>query len=127
MLQTKSATSDSLRGNLSVRASADINELEWSPSPSGTVWRKRIHRVGPAEAGQVTPVVRYQSNSEFPSHDHREGEEILVLEAVFSDEHGDWLAGTYLLNPEGFHHRPFSREGCTLFVKLRQYPGATGR
>ena len=76
MVQTKSATSDSLLGNLSVRASADTNELEWSPSPSGTVWRKRIHRVGPAETGQVTSVVRYQSNSEFPSHDHPEGEEI---------------------------------------------------
>jgi anti-sigma factor ChrR (cupin superfamily) len=44
---------------------------------------------------------------------------------VFSDEHGDWPAGTYLLNPEGFRHAPFSREGCVLFVKLRQYPGRT--
>lgn len=56
-------------------------------------------------------------------HDHPDGEEILVLEGVFSDEHGDWPAGTYLLNPEGFRHAPFSREGCLLFVKLRQFPG----
>ena len=42
---------------------------------------------------------------------------------MFSDEHGDWPAGTYLLNPEGFRHAPFSREGCVLFVKLRQFPG----
>ncbi len=46
-----------------------------------------------------------------------------MLEGVFSDEHGDWPAGSYLLNPEGFSHSPFSKLGCTLFVKLRQYPG----
>ena len=32
-------------------------------------------------------------------------------------------APSYLLNPEGYHHRPFSEEGCLLFVKLRQYGG----
>ena len=46
-----------------------------------------------------------------------------MLDGVFSDEHGDWPAGSYLLNPEGFRHAPFSREGCLLFVKLRQFPG----
>ncbi|MDJ0700749.1 MAG: cupin domain-containing protein [Woeseiaceae bacterium] len=97
--------------------------MNWSPSPSGTVWRKRVHLVGPPESGQVTSVVRYEPDATFPSHDHPEGEEILVLEGVFSDEHGDWPAGTYLLNPEGFRHAPFSRDGCTLFVKLRQFPG----
>ncbi len=97
--------------------------MEWTPSPSGTVWRKRVHLVGAPESGQVTSIVRYDSRSSFPAHDHPEGEEILVLEGVFSDEHGDWPAGTYLLNPEGFRHAPFSEEGCVLFVKLRQFPG----
>lgn len=71
----------------------------------------------------MTSVVRYAPGSRFPAHDHPDGEEILVLEGTFSDEHGDRPAGTYLLNPEGFRHAPFSREGCVLFVKLRQYPG----
>lgn len=113
----------SINGNLQVRAMVDTNQLQWTASPSGTVWRKRVHLVGPAEAGQVTSVVRYEANSKFPSHDHPEGEEIFVLSGVFSDEHGDWPAGTYLLNPEGFRHAPFSRPGCVLFVKLRQFPG----
>lgn len=112
-----------LNGDLSVRVSVDTQSMEWQPSPSGTVWRKRVHRVGPAESGQVTSVVRYEAGAKFPAHDHPGGEEILVLEGVFSDEHGDWPAGTYLLNPEGFSHAPFSRDGCTLFVKLRQFPG----
>jgi len=116
-------TSASINGDLSQRVAVDTAAMQWTPSPSRTVWRKRVHLVGPAEAGQVTSVVRYEPGSTFHAHDHPDGEEILVLDGVFSDEHGDWPAGTYLLNPEGFRHAPFSREGCVLFVKLRQYPG----
>jgi len=116
-----------INGDLSVRVAADTAGMPWTPSPSGTVWRKRVHLVGPAEAGQVTSVVRYEPNSQFHRHDHPDGEEILVLDGVFSDEHGDWPAGTFLLNPEGFRHAPFSKPGCTLFVKLRQFPGRDRR
>ena len=112
-----------INGDLSIRVSADTQAMDWSASPSGTVWRRRVHRVGPAESGQVTSVVRYEPGATFPSHDHPGGEEILVLQGVFSDEHGDWPQGTYLLNPEGFRHAPFSKDGCEIFVKLRQYPG----
>ncbi|MDP5069928.1 MAG: cupin domain-containing protein [Congregibacter sp.] len=113
------------RDDLNHRIAVDSNALPWEPSPGGEVLRKRLHRVGPAESGQVTSIVRYQPGSRFPAHDHPEGEEILVLEGVFSDRHGDWPAGTYLLNPEGFRHAPFSEDGCLLFVKLRQFPGHT--
>jgi anti-sigma factor ChrR (cupin superfamily) len=119
--------SASIHGDLAARVVVDTRTLEWTPSPSGTVWRKRLHLVGPAESGQVTSLVRYEANSQFHVHDHPEGEEILVLEGVFSDEHGDWPAGSYLLNPEGFRHAPFSRDGCLLFVKLRQFPGKDRR
>src|SRR6266853_1198338 len=56
------------------------------------------------------------------------GEEILVLDGTLSDESGDYPKGTYLRNPPGSHHAPFSREGCTLLVKLRQFaPDDTAR
>ncbi len=42
-----------------------------------------------------------------------------MLEGVFSDESGDYPAGTYIMNPPGSSHAPFSDSGCTLFVKLR--------
>ena len=113
----------SLNGDMKLRACMDTASMEWQPSPSGSVWRRRVHLVGEPESGQVTSVVRYEPGSTFRAHDHPEGEEILVLEGTFSDEHGDWTAGTYLLNPEGFRHAPFSKQGCTLFVKLRQYEG----
>jgi hypothetical protein len=111
-----------LNGDLSQTVAVDTSHMDWTPSPGGHVQRKRVHRVGPAESGQVTSVVEYLPGARFPTHNHPEGEEILVLEGIFSDEQGDWPAGTYLLNPEGFRHAPFSDPGCILFVKLRQYP-----
>jgi len=116
-----------LNGDLAARVVVDAKSLPWTASPGRTVWRRRLHHVGAPESGQVTSIVRYERGSTFPVHDHPDGEEILVLEGVFSDEHGDWPAGTYLLNPEGFRHAPFSREGCLLFVKLRQFPGRDRR
>ena len=115
----------SINGDLAKRVAADTATMQWTPSPSRTVLRKRVHLVGPPESGQVTSVVRYEPGSTFHAHAHPDGEEIVVLEGTFSDEHGDWPAGTYLLNPEGFRHAPFSRDGCVLFVKLRQFPGRT--
>ncbi|GHD35514.1 cupin domain-containing protein [Halioglobus pacificus] len=114
---------EALNADLSVRLAIDTDAMAFTPSPGGHVLRKRLHRVGPAEAGQVTSIVQYQPGAQFPAHDHLEGEEILVLDGIFSDEHGDWPAGTYLLNPEGFRHSPFSKDGCLLFVKLRQFHG----
>lgn len=99
------------------------NDLSWQPSPSPSVWRKRLFQEGPAEAGTVTSLVRFDPGSMFPSHGHPEGEEVIVLEGVYSDERGSFPAGTYLLSPEGFQHAPFSVEGCLLFVRLRQYAG----
>jgi anti-sigma factor ChrR (cupin superfamily) len=99
--------------------------MDWQESPSPNVWRKRLDLAGAAEAGRVTSVVRYDPNSKFPTHPHPDGEEIFVLEGVFSDEHGDYPAGTFILHPEGFSHAPFSKKGCVIFVKLRQYPGLT--
>ena len=118
---------ESINGDLSIRVMVDTNRMPWTPSPSGSVWRKRVHLVGAAESGQVTSVVRYDPHSTFHTHDHPDGEEILVLDGVFSDEHGNWPAGTFLLNPEGFRHAPFSEDGCVLFVKLRQFPGRERR
>lgn len=98
---------------------------EWVASPMPGVWRKPLAREE-AERGHATSIVRYEPGARFSTHDHPLGEEILVLEGVFSDETGDYPAGTYFRNPEGFRHAPFSREGCILLVKLHQFqPGDT--
>lgn len=113
----------SLNGDMTARVVMDTTQMEWAQSPSGRVLRKRLHRVGEAESGQVTSLVRYLPDASFHEHDHPEGEEILVLEGTFSDQLGDADAGTHLLNPEGFRHAPWSKPGCLILVKLRQYAG----
>ncbi len=120
---TTAERDEQLNADFSKGAFADTAAMEWQASPASGVWRKRLELSGGIESGRVTSLVRYDPGSAFPEHDHPGGEEILVLEGVFSDEHGDYPAGTYLLNPHGFHHAPFTRDGCVLFVKLRQYPG----
>lgn len=99
------------------------DEMDWSPSPSPTVQRKRLEHEGPPEAGRVTSIVRYLPDSSFPPHGHPGGEEILVLEGVFTDHTGDHGPGSYLLSPEGTEHAPSSGPGCVILVKLRQYAG----
>jgi anti-sigma factor ChrR (cupin superfamily) len=66
--------------------------------------------------------VRYAAASSFPAHEHALGEEFLVMSGVFSDEHGNYPAGTYVRNPPRSRHTPFTGPGCIIFVKLRQMP-----
>ena len=112
----------SLNTDFAERAVMRTQDMDWQASPSATVWRKRLDLLD-GEYSRVTSVVRYDPESSFHAHGHPQGEEILVLEGVFSDEHGDYSAGSYLLNPKGFRHAPFSKAGCVLFVKLCQYAG----
>ena len=63
----------SLNGDMSVRVAVDTAAMSWQATPSGTVWRKRLHRVGGAESGQVTSIVRYDPDSSFNVHDHPGG------------------------------------------------------
>lgn len=95
------------------------NQHEWVASPQRGVERIMLDRIG-AEVARATSIVRYALASSFPRHTHEGGEEILVLSGVFSDESGHYPAGWYIRNPPGSSHRPFTDEGATLFVKLRQ-------
>ena len=109
-----------LNDDFSRRVVAPIDDYAWTPSPQPGVERRMLDRVG-GEVARATSVVRYAPHSRFERHVHGGGEEILVLEGVFSDEAGDHPAGSYLRNPPGSSHAPFSREGCVLFVKLWQF------
>ncbi len=106
--------------NLAERLVIETNSEPWVPSPASGVQRIRLERAE-AEAGHTTSIVEYKPNTRFSEHVHPLGEEIFVLEGVFSDEHGDYPAGSYLRNPPGSKHAPFSVEGCVIFVKLNQF------
>lgn len=102
------------------RVVVETAQVPWVASPSSGVWRKPLEKVQ-VESGWTTSIVRYDAGSAFKTHQHPMGEEIMVLEGVFSDETGDYPAGSYLRNPPGSAHAPFSKEGCVLFVKLDHF------
>ncbi len=110
----------SLHADFSQRVVLRPQDRQWIPSPQPGVERQPLDRVGD-EVARATSVVRYAPGSHFERHVHGGGEEILVLEGVFSDELGDYPAGSYLRNPPGSAHAPFSTPGCVLLVKLWQF------
>lgn len=93
---------------------------EWIRSPETGVDRIMLDRIG-NEVARATSIVRYAAGSSFGRHEHAKGEEFLVLDGVFSDDQGDYLPGFYVRNPPGSNHSPYSREGCRILVKLRQF------
>lgn len=109
-----------LNMDFSKRLVIRASDQDWLASPAAGVWRKPLEREA-KESGHTTSLVKYEPNSKFATHPHPRGEEILVLEGVFSDEYGDYPAGTYLRNPPGSKHAPFSKKGCVLLVKLNQF------
>lgn len=112
-----------LNADFSVRAAMHADQIDWVPSPMPGVERKMLDRVG-EEVARATSIVRYAPGSSFSPHTHDGGEEFLVLDGVFQDEHGDFPIGSYVRNPPGSRHKPGSEPGCTIFVKLWQFdPG----
>lgn len=102
-------------------------EEAWVASPQPGVDRLMLDRIG-EEIARATSLVRFAPGSAFPFHVHGGGEEVFVLDGIFEDEHGTYPAGTYLRDPVGTSHTPFTKGGCVLFVKLWQFlPGDTIR
>lgn len=109
-----------LNANFEERAVVHAANIDWVASPMKGVDRRMLDRLG-AEVARATTIVRYAPGSQFSPHVHTGGEEFLVLDGVFSDEHGDFPAGSYIRNPPQSSHTPGSEPGCTILVKLWQF------
>jgi anti-sigma factor ChrR (cupin superfamily) len=107
-----------LHTDFKIKVTVNTESVPWAASPVKDVDRKMLERDG-AEVARATSLVRYAPNSRFTTHQHDLGEEFFVLDGVFQDELGQYPAGTYVKNPTGSSHTPFTETGCTLFVKLR--------
>jgi anti-sigma factor ChrR (cupin superfamily) len=112
-----------LNADFSQRAAVHAAKLPWIPSPMAGVERRMLDRIGD-EVARATSIVRYAPHSHFSPHTHGGGEEFLVLDGVFQDEHGDYPAGSYVRNPPTTRHTPGSEPGCVIFVKLWQFDPA---
>jgi len=109
-----------LNADFSQRVVVHSDRIGWQPSPMAGVDRRMLDRIGD-EVARATTIVRYAPGSQFSAHTHTGGEEFIVLDGVFQDEHGDYPAGTCVRNPPTTSHRPGSEAGCTIFVKLWQF------
>ena len=110
MKEESRAENNSNRFNMDFKKPVSMlpDQYDWIASPADGVSRVPLERISP-ESGHKTSFVRFAPESYFPAHAHPLGEEIYVLEGVFSDQHGDYPAGTYLRNPPGSSHRPFTK------------------
>ncbi|MDT8326011.1 MAG: cupin domain-containing protein [Roseovarius sp.] len=109
-----------LNADFSKRVVIRPDDYDWVKSPAVGVERMMLDRIGD-EVARATTIVRFAPESYFDAHTHGGGEEFFVLEGVFSDETGDYPAGTYVRNPIGTSHKPHTKEGCTILVKLHQF------
>ena len=69
------------------------------------------------QQGSGSALVRWAPQTYFNPHRHYGGEEIFVVDGVFEDEHGRYPAGSWIRSPHMSLHKPFSKEGCVIFVK----------
>lgn len=74
--------------------------------------------------GLGSTLVQWAPNTYFNPHRHVGGEEIFVVAGVFEDEHGRYPSGSWIRSPHLSLHQPFSKEGCTIFVKIGHLLGA---
>ncbi|QBF33883.1 cupin domain-containing protein [Thalassococcus sp. S3] len=109
-----------INADFSQRVVVRPDDYDWVHSPSNGVDRMMLDRIGD-EVARATTLVRFAPGSTFDAHTHGGGEEFLVLDGVFSDETGDFPAGSYVRNPIGTSHAPHTKGGCTIFVKLHQF------
>ena len=109
-----------IAANFNQRVVVHSDSLEWIKSPMPGVDRRPLDRVG-GEVARATTIVRYAPGSEFSPHVHTGGEEFIVLDGVFQDEHGSFPEGSYIRNPPQSQHQPSSLTGCVMLVKLWQF------
>lgn len=93
----------------------DTRNHAWSP---GLVPGLEVMGLHQYEREQVA-LVNWKPNTEFKAHTHWGGEEILVIEGTFFDEHGEYPAGTWIRSPDQSRHTPYTRdEGALIYVKV---------
>ncbi|MGH1541397.1 MAG: cupin domain-containing protein [Arenicella sp.] len=102
------------------RVVVDTNQVDWCPASTPGASHKAM-AYEDSVSGHYTSMVRYRAGAMFTRQERSVGEEILVLAGTFSDETGDYPAGTYYRVPPSSGHMPFSQLGCVLLMKQHQF------
>ncbi len=97
----------------------DTNNAEWQPRPVPGLSALPLHEFG----DERVYLVKFAPGAKVENDEHPGGEEVFVLSGELRDEHGTYLAGTWLRQPDGSRHAPYSETGCTLWVKRGHLTG----
>ena len=93
----------------------NANEAKWLP---GLVPGLQVMRLHEYRTERVA-LVKWAPNTLFQPHTHWGGEEILVLEGRFFDDHGEYPTGTWIRSPDQSRHAPYTRdEAALIYVKV---------
>ena len=93
----------------------NTQEETWRPGLVPGLSVMPLHEFGT----ESVALVKWEPNTQFTSHRHLGGEEILVIDGVFHDEFGQYPKGTWLRNPDMSIHQPFTKEeGALIYVKV---------
>ncbi len=99
----------------------DTKQAEWLPGLVDGLTVMPLHNF----ENESVALVRWAPDTQFTSHSHWGGEEIFVIEGTFYDELGEYPAGSWLRNPHGSRHQPYTKEdGALIFVKTGHLPEA---
>jgi putative transcriptional regulator len=63
-----------------------------------------------------TNLLHIEPGGGVPEHTHKGFELTLLLEGSFSDEHGDYVKGDFIMLDGSHQHHPFSKEGCLCYT-----------
>lgn len=82
---------------------------EWEPFRPGV----RAHWLYKDEStGASAVLLRYEPGARVTEHEHTGYEHMYVIEGDEYDEHGEYPAGSFVINPPGTKHSPGSHGGC---------------
>ena len=98
----------------------DTHAAQWQPGSVPGLERLPLFKS--EVTGEFVYLARFAPGAKVTDDSHPGGEELLVLEGRLEDEYGEYPAGTWLRQPDGSSHSPFSSDGCTLWVKRGHLP-----
>jgi anti-sigma factor ChrR (cupin superfamily) len=67
-------------------------------------------------SGGSSALLRYQPGAEVPEHVHEGFEHVYILAGEQSDDRGNYRKGSFVINPPGYAHRVWSKEGCLVLI-----------
>ena len=71
---------------------------------------------GDPALGAASALLHYRPGASLPRHEHLGHEWIWVLAGSQCDEHGEYTAGTLVVNTPGSSHAPASPDGCIVLI-----------